>query len=727
MNLSTSPKTFWQTTFAFTFIVNLVILIWSISRWVELKVVLWRSVWVAPLVLYLAILLGCIFLFKRIQKGGADRLIAALELSRFDSAFGRGAAAALFFTILWAIPWLKFTFHVGEVLKKSTQDPVLTMIVFYWAVWWLALLAAAALKVALRTSWPGGFAAALVLLGIAYELFIRAQAISTYPFSMGYSESSRFYYGSLFFAQSIYGTPVPLSALHPSRYFLQSFPFLIPGSGLLASRIWQVLLWVGLTGAAAWALAWRTLPGKEDENPRSSRSTQRFKVFLRDLRGLLPPLGGRGQNGLRWLFAGWLFLFLLRVGVYYHLEIMVIVPLLFVSAKHPWRSLAAVVFASAWAGVSRVNWFPVPAMLAIAIYLLEEPINHEVTKPQKNQEKLSGLVPLWLTYLKLPFIWAIVGLFSALTAQAVYIPLSGNAGNAGAFASSFFSDLIWERLWPNDTFPLGVLPAILIVSGPLLAVLLRSRLSQLHPVRRLGLLAMLAVLFAGGLVVSVKIGGGGDLHNMDAYAVLVSLLALYFIGDKVRRESDAQDDGPIVSLGQSARPAQFAGQVTGWPVMALALLIPLVFLVPSLTQFPKFNDKTDQAAFVKLKTLAEQAGQNGPVLFINERHLVTFRKIRVPLAPEYEAVTLMEMAMSNNQAYLQQFYADLKNHRFAAIVAGKQNVGVKEDGAFSDENNVWNARISPYILCYYESFTEIDTDESKIEFYVPRVEPGVCP
>ncbi|MGC1379110.1 MAG: hypothetical protein WA821_22970, partial [Anaerolineales bacterium] len=360
----------------------------------------------------------------------------------------------------------------------------------------------------------------------------------------------------------------------------------------------------------------------------------------------------------------------------------------------------------------RVNWFPVPAMLAIAIYLLEEPIfNHQVTKPQSNQKKLGDFVASWLSYLKTPFIWAIVGLLSALAAQAAYIPLSGNAGNAGAFASSFFSDLLWERLWPNDTFPLGVLPAILIVSGPLLAVLLRSRLSQLHPVRRLGLLAMLAVLFVGGLVVSVKIGGGGDLHNMDAYAVLVSLLALYFIGDKVHGESDAQNDGPALS----------------WPVTALALLIPLVFLVPSLTPFPKFNDKTDQAAFAALKTFAEQAGQSGPVLFINERHLVTFRKIRVPLVAEYEAVTLMEMAMSNNQAYLQQFYADLKSHRFAAIVAGKQNVGVKEEGAFSDENNVWNARISPYILCYYEPFTEIDTDESKIEFYVPRVEPGVCP
>ena len=87
----------------------------------------------------------------------------------------------------------------------------------------------------------------------------------------------------------------------------------------------------------------------------------------------------------------------------------------------------------------------------------------------------------------------------------------------------------------------------------------------------------------------------------------------------------------------------------------------------------------------------------------------------------------MEMAMSNNQAYLQQFYTDLKNHRFAAIVSGKQNVGIKEEGSFADENNAWNARVSPYILCYYEPTTELEASESKIEFYVPRSTPGICP
>jgi hypothetical protein len=238
---------------------------------------------------------------------------------------------------------------------------------------------------------------------------------------------------------------------------------------------------------------------------------------------------------------------------------------------------------------------------------------------------------------------------------------------------------------------------------------------------------MLLVLFAGGLVVSVKIGGGGDLHNVDAYAALISVIAAWFIGGKVTGE-DGQNLPVTVS----------------WPVTAVALLIPLIFIVPLLSPFQKFNDKDNREAFKLLKSMAERAGQNGPVLFINERHLLTFHQINLPLVPEYEAVTLMEMVMSNNQPYLQRFYNDLRNHRFAAIVTGKQNVGIKEEGAFAEENNTWNSRVSPYIQCYYEpvvittaeknnvptNFTYIEADESRIEFYVPRTTPapaGVCP
>ena len=688
-----SASAYWQTTFVFTFIVNLVILIWSISRWTELKVIMWRSVWLVPLILYLSALAGCALLFIWIRRGNAERLLAFLEKFPPEAPAGlagtlyRLAAGLVFAGLLLLIPWLKFNFHAGEVVKKSTQDPVLTTILFYWAAWWLVLAAAGALKTALKTSWAGGFAGALVLLGLAYEGFTRFSLVTTYPFSLGWSEASRFYYGSLYFSQAIYGLRVPLPTLHPSRYLLQAFPFLFSSLGLAASRFWQYLLWIVLTAISAAALTWRA-----------------FKTET------APELLQRGW--VKALFAGWLFLFLLRVGVYYHLEVMVFVPLLFVHKKHPWRSLAAVLLTSIWAGISRVNWFPVPAMLAITLYLLEEP--------------LSAAKNTW-NYLAMPLLWGGLGLLAALAAQAAYIPLSGNARNAQAFTSSFTSPELWYRLWPNDSYPLGIIPAVLVVCGALILTLgfvTLSRRKLLHPLRWAGLWTMLLVLFVGGLVVSVKIGGGGDLHNMDAFAVLLAVMAFYFIGDRVHAEA-----GPNGA-------ANLKTPALSWPVAATGLLIPLIFLIPALSPMEKYHTDSNQQAFVQLKGLAEQASQKGPVLFINERHLLTFHQIDVPLVPDYEAVTLMEMAMSNNQAYLQQFYTDLKNHRFAAIVTGKLNIGIKEEGAFADENNVWNLRISPYILCYYEPLTiqtapdvltYIEADQSRIEFYQPRTTPGVCP
>ena len=214
----------------------------------------------------------------------------------------------------------------------------------------------------------------------------------------------------------------------------------------------------------------------------------------------------------------WFFLYLLQGAVYYHLQVMIWIILLGVSARHPWRSLAAVVLASIWAGMSRVNWFPMPAMLAIGLYLLEEPV--------------SGYRNFWRYMLK-PAMWLVLGLLTALASQSLYIYWSGNQGNLSAFGSSFTSDLLWDRLWANPTYPLGVVPGILIVSAPMIAVIihaLRGRLAAWHPIRLLGLAGMLVVLFSGGLVVSVKIGGGGDLHNMDAFMTLLGIIAgcLYF-------------------------------------------------------------------------------------------------------------------------------------------------------------------------------------------------------
>jgi hypothetical protein len=666
-----TPRSFWLTILTFTIIVNLTMLRFTYLRLIELKANLMRSTWSGMLVLCFAIAVACIWLMFRSPR---DAAFADGLLEGFDNLIWRVFGGIIFLAVLFLIPYIKFTFEIGQEVKTPIYDPVLLLWFYYWMCWWMILLAMAALKVTLRTTWLGGFASALVLLGLTYEAVTRFNVVTNYPLSLGWSEGSRYYYASLFFSKWIYGKQFPLSSLHPTRYLLQSIPFLFPSLGLFAHRLWQYLLWIGLTAGASIALTKR--------------------VFTQQ------------ERWLRWLMAGWLFLYLLRVGVYYHLEVMVIVPLLLVSGRHPWRSLIAVMIASVWAGMSRVNWFPMPAMIAIAIYLLETPFNSE------DHEANSLPFKRIASYLSLPVLWGVVGLTSALLSQVVYVYLSGNSDNAGAFTSSFTSDLLWYRLWPNDNFALGIIPAILIVSGPLIAIIvlaMRQRKS-LHTLRWLGLIGMLLALFAGSAVVSTKIGGGGDLHNMDTYAVLCSIVALHFFSGRVQVEPDETQ--------LRIRPI---------PVFAVALITPLLFLIPMLSPYPKYDESLDQEAHQQLVQVVNEAGKTGPVLFMNDRQAVALGEVNVPLIYDYEVVTLMEMAMSGNQAYLNKFYSDLASHRFSAIVATKQNLAIKQEGVFAEENNVWNTYVSPYILCYYESSMTIEGDATRLEVYTPRAQPGDCP
>jgi hypothetical protein len=233
---------------------------------------------------------------------------------------------------------------------------------------------------------------------------------------------------------------------------------------------------------------------------------------------------------------------------------------------------------------------------------------------------------------------------------------------------------------------------------------------SLNVVRWLGLIVMLVVLFAGSAVVSTKIGGGGDLHNMDAYALLAGIIGVYFFGGRVQ-----------VEFGKKLL------QIRPVLTIMVAVLLPLLILIPMLSPYPKYNESRNVEAHQHLIGIVNELGMKGPVLFINERQAAALREVDTPLVYDYEVVTLMEMAMSGNQAYLNRFYNDLANHRFSAIVATRQNTVIKLDGIFAEENNVWNTLISPYILCNYESSQTLEADATRLEIYIPRAHAENCP
>ena len=98
-----------------------------------------------------------------------------------------------------------------------------------WIFWWICLFQVLAWKWATSSSWAASFASVVLIQVVAYQVYENLLVVTTDPFSIDYSETSRFYYGSLWLNQSLYGMKVPLSPWHATRYILMAIPFLIRG------------------------------------------------------------------------------------------------------------------------------------------------------------------------------------------------------------------------------------------------------------------------------------------------------------------------------------------------------------------------------------------------------------------------------------------------------------------------------------------------------------------
>ncbi len=594
--------------------------------------------------------LTCLLLWMILQNGKGRRLIRLAE--RLVEGLSR---LGQWNYLLFASGWLLTGFLMRFLFAKhfnALSDRL-------WILWVAAGLTSLFWIAAKRISFFWAVSLGMLTGGFLAVLLTYAAKVNAYPFSLGWSEASRYYYASLPFAKQIYGFSIPLSPLHPSRYFLLSLAYLIPDSPLWFHRLWQVILWIGMNLATGWALSRRL-----------------------GLRSAALIIGS----------TLWAFLFLMQGPVYYHLHLCILPILLGYHPRRPIQTLLMVILASLWAGLSRVNWFPVPAMLAITLYLLETPYRNH---------------PNVFAYFARPLVWGAAGLASAFAAQAAYIPLSGNDDPA-MFASSFTSSLLWDRLLPSATSGWGILPLGVIISLPLLILIALHTLRRAagwHPLRLLGLGAIGLTLLTGGLVVSTKIGGGSNLHNLDAYFVALMLIGAYFITGKAIPDQPPQATTPL-------RPTV---------LLVLILNLPVVW---SLVEFSQPAPKDLQQAQMTLNTLNQlvsQAAQRGEVLFISQRHLLTFGYVKdVPLVTDYELLLLSEASLSNNRALLERFYSDLQSRRFSMILVDRLNPSLQRPkiDAFAEENNLWVDRIAFPILEYYGE--EAYFGEQNLQVLVPK-------
>jgi hypothetical protein len=578
------------------------------------------------------------------------RILALLAAIQKRVTALRIVALVLFFVLLAVFPLITLGFY-GRFLLNPFPRLFLFLI--------LGAIGASLLSAWRRKDWLSNLPISILAISSVYLAATFFTQVTAFPFSLEWSEISRYYQASFFFSQQVYGMQLPLPVTHPSRYLLQSIPFLIPGSSLLIHRLWQALLWVAMPLLTAWLLG------------------KRFRLSF----------------WLRFSLILWVFLFLLQGPVYYHLLPCVFLVLIGFDKDKPWRTFLFVALASIWAGISRINWAPLPGGLAALLYLLELP----------TAKKFFSWKSLWP-----PSVYMIAGSLIALASYAAYIAISG-VSDPSQFGSSFTSELLWDRLWPNDTFILGILPGILLVSVPILfLVWMRCRQKDTHLGlwRAFGIGALLLIFLIGGLVVSVKIGGGTNLHNLDAYLVLLLVLGLSFAFGSYSPEKNKK-------LQALKIPAS---------LLSALLLLPILFAVFSGEPLVLPAQKvTDEMRSQIQQAVDEVTAQGGEVLFISQRHLLTFHQIdNVQLVPEYEKLFLMEMAISHNTAYLQKFAREIDQQRFALVITDplfRQINDVSED-TLAAENNAWVRAVSRPILCAYEPL--LTFSDPAIQLLVPR-------
>ncbi|MEW6715920.1 MAG: hypothetical protein AB1345_00220 [Chloroflexota bacterium] len=524
-------------------------------------------------------------------------------------------------------------------------------------LWWVIFFSMFVIKkIGNEMTWSKTLIISIIATAVELQIISFLPQINNYPLSLDWSESSYIYYASLVASQKLYGLQLPMSIVYPSRALLDSLPFLLGSYPIWVHRLWTILLGIGITSTTSLILA--------------------FRLKISD-------------RLIRWLFACLVFLYLFSGSVKYELQICIIVILLGVSARRPWRSLFSIVLASFWAGMSRLNWYPVPGLLAVVLYFLEEPI---------------GSLRKKFHYLSKPAVWFTLGLATSILGSAFALRVT-NSDWVTLFSFGF-TPSYWYRLLPSPTYPLGVIPGIILISFPLWWLMVDVFGSFLHnwqPIRLIGLFLITLVLFAGGVFVSTKIGGGSDLHNLDAYLVCLMITGGYMAFNRFTFDTPACD--PF--------------KLTRW-VVTLSVLIPLVFVIQGIQPISIYDYQAANRNIQTMQSRIVTAASQGEVLFINQRQLLTFQYIKgVVLVPDYELVELSAMVYTNNQPYLNRFHNDLKNHRFSMIVVKTQlEVYKSYSYGFGEENDIWVFRVTQPLLCDYRP--KLTISELNMTLYVPR-------
>lgn len=515
---------------------------------------------------------------------------------------------------------------------------------------------------------------------VGFALMTQFHDVTDYPFSLGWSEGNRIWDYSILFGRDRYNYPAdqPIPAyIDLGRQSLWGAIFLFKDANILTMRIWNDILFTLPCALLGWALM--------------ERSGKKFAQRL--------------------AFGLWAMLFLMQGPIYTPLVLAAILVALGKKLPLPLNCLLTAA-AGFYAVMSRSTWLVAPAAFAVFLYFLDRNKDAKTRWLGSAALGISGLAGAGL-YLKRAAISSV--LTPSAQAETVEAVIEETAAVSEAAPKIFTPEwfeytisrqpLLWDRLLPNETYTPGILLGLALAVLPLiLLVILWSRKNDRKPDfwQKLLIFAGAGIFLLAGLVFSVKIGGGSNLHNLDMFLIIILIFGAlaWNMGMEDWMHEKIRSDSHVCLL------------------ILAAIVLPVIGSVTSAEPRSLPDPAITADALQKIREVS--ADPEGEVLFMDQRQLLTFGEVGdVELIPDYEKKWMMDEAMADNGDFFAPYIEDLKAHRFSAIIT--EPLHIKFQGAgqeFSEENDLFVKWVSLPTLCYYEPYETFDGQG--VQILLPR-------
>lgn len=406
----------------------------------------------------------------------------------------------------------------------------------------------------------------------------------------------------------------------------------------------------------------------------------------------------KGHNKTNLLFAGvfacWVYLFLNQGPIYVPLMIAAILTIIAIRLPVT-PAIVLVIIASYYARSARWTWGYAPGVFAGMLSLLE------IQDPSFKKEEIKALIK--------PVALGLAGYFGGYLLPAIIKTLTkGNELRLIQNPSNSLTrhPLLWERLWPNFTYPPGIILGIVWAALPvifLLTVLIIKKQWKINRMQILSIAAVGTIFLTVGIIASTKIGGGSNLHNLDMFLVSLVLVISALVNYLIKHQ-----------------PANYKLSMLAAVALLIVLVAPVTYSLQNKDRLELPSAEKTNETMNAVQNKVSEYSKKGEILFIDHRQLLTFGLVEnVPLVNDYEKKVLMDKAMADNGEYFTQFYEDIYQHRFALIINEPANIITRgSEYSFGEENDAYVKWVTIPLLCAYEPI--YSSQATSLELLVPR-------